>query len=508
MKKFFRFMWKTVKFLFIVFCVFLISLFFREQKLPMGLVDKAMRTFLPTNVVIRAESVSFGFSRGLNVVAFELRDRSFSSRPDPVVAADLISVHPFERHVHVEGLHIPRLADSYYDDATHEERNCPVDFQMPDLRRVSLTLVRPDVLGVRPVRAVADLEISRNRLLVDRIHLDWRDERARTYLDGFCRVDLPAQEVFGEVRGTARQAFIRPLLEALDLDCSYPYFDGFTGVTLPVPAVCSWKVNLVNNDFDMMLDLHPTLGEYNGVPLKRADGQILLHSYIRNGHLNYSHVIGPVTSSGLNGEPFECTVVTTGTNGLCAVDVEAKSALPAADLLKIGGFMGDYVGTNVMGASSCSLKFRFPREIEGDYSQLNGEGRFEIRDGQILRMKGFKGLVELMADKVPGVSWFTDSTQMTSSYVITNGVAKTEDTYIEGSVFSIKMYGSFDIPKDSLDFTVRVQFTKRDSFMGKILHPLAWPFTKLLLEFRLRGTTENPKWEYISVIDRVLEVAK
>ena len=49
---------------------------------------------------------------------------------------------------------------------------------------------------------------------------------------------------------------------------------------------------------------------------------------------------------------------------------------------------------------------------------------------------------------------------------------------------------------------------KKDSLAGKILHPLTWPFTKLLLEFRLRGSPSEPEWKYVSVIDRVLEVAK
>ena len=70
------------------------------------------------------------------------------------------------------------------------------------------------------------------------------------------------------------------------------------------------------------------------------------------------------------------------------------------------------------------------------------------------------------------------------------------------------MYGTFDTVKTALDFTVRVQFTKKDSLVGKLLHPLTWPFTKLLLEFRLTGSPENPKWLYVSVIDRVMEAVK
>jgi hypothetical protein len=65
------------------------------------------------------------------------------------------------------------------------------------------------------------------------------------------------------------------------------------------------------------------------------------------------------------------------------------------------------------------------------------------------------------------------------------------------------MYGKFDAVNDKLDFTVRVQFMKRDSIAGKVLHSLTWPFTKLLLEYRLTGSSSAPEWQYISVIDRL-----
>ena len=70
------------------------------------------------------------------------------------------------------------------------------------------------------------------------------------------------------------------------------------------------------------------------------------------------------------------------------------------------------------------------------------------------------------------------------------------------------MYGQMDTTTGQLDYTVRVQFTKKDSIAGMILHPLTWPFTKLLLEFKLAGTAEDPQWEYISVLDRVVDAVK
>jgi hypothetical protein len=88
--------------------------------------------------------------------------------------------------------------------------------------------------------------------------------------------------------------------------------------------------------------------------------------------------------------------------------------------------------------------------MTNDYALLNGSGHFEIKGGRLMRMKGFQGLLDAMPSVAPAVSWFTDTTQAFSDYTIENGVVKTDNTYIEGSLFSIKMYGQFDAVADAL----------------------------------------------------------
>ena len=65
-------------------------------------------------------------------------------------------------------------------------------------------------------------------------------------------------------------------------------------------------------------------------------------------------------------------------------------------------------------------------------------------------------------------------------------------------------FQDFNFPTDKLNFTVRLQLLKNDSFLGKLVHPVMFPFTKLLLEFKVTGSAEDPKWSYISVLDRIL----
>ncbi len=502
-KKLLSLLLKTLLWLSLALVVLFASLFFRSQRLPASLLTRVAAAFLPKNLVLHFERASFGFMDGFVVRDLRLYDRTRANSVEPLVSADEIAVMPVQRRIVAKRFVIKHLHDGYYEPG-NQERDEPVAFSIPDIPHFALLLDRPDILSVAPSRVTADVYAVGNRLCVDNARIDWLGAGETAALDGRLVVDLAVQEISGEVHGTARQRHIRPLLVTIDIPSALPYIDAFTDVQGAVPSSCSWKVNLVNNDLDLELDLHPKLGEYNGVPLQRADGKLRLHVYTRGDCLNYSHTFGPITALGIADRTLGGTVEVEGTNGFNTVRVTAKSALPVADLLRIGGFEGDYLDRDVYGDSECSLVFRFPRDMGDDKSKLNGEGHLSIRNGQLMRLKGFAGLLELLAEKVPGFSLITDSTQASCDYRIENGIVKSDNVYIEGSVFSIKMYGYFDSVNERLDYTARVQFSKKDSVMGKILHPLTWPFTKLLLEFRLRGTSDDPKWEYISVIDRVM----
>lgn len=494
----------------LVFIVFFLSAFllaFYDLPIPVSLAIWAFERVAPVNLVLHLDSLSVGFHKGLRVSGLRLFDSSRQDPLKPVVQVSVMEVHPLSRVLRIDGASFLRLSDSYYGPENHS-KNERVECELPEIPRFTLELVRSNILGIEPERVIADVESTHNRVSFSRIHLDWPDVDEKMSIDGFCSVDLADQEVRGEIKGLARQPHIRPLLVALDVPVSLPYFDGFTDVPESVPSTCGWKVNLVNNDFDLYLHLKPKLGKYNLVPMKWADGRIHLHVYTRDDCLNYHQTIGPIIAEGPKGQPLEGTVIVDGTNHYNTVDVEAKSALPVADILKIGGFTGDYVNNDVFGDSSCKLQFRFPRAMTNNYEVMDGEGHILIKNGQLMRMKGFKGLLDVMPSIAPAVSWFSDSTQGSCDYVIEKGVLKSDNIYIEGSMFSIKMYGEFDTVKNTLDFTVRVQFTKKDSLVGTLLHPLTWPFTKLLLEFKLTGTPDDPQWHYVSVIDRVLEVVK
>ena len=496
-----------MKWVFIVFCVYLGSLFFREERIPGEWAERFLDDRLPPTMMLHIGEVSFGFRHGLHIRELKVYDSSQEDALTPVVSADSIGYYPLFRRLRVEGLKYVRLPDGYYRSGNHD-RNERVETRFPDLGSLSVTLANPDILSVRPETLTFDVEVAPTRIDFRNVHLAWPDKDARMAVDGFCSVDLVRQEVYGEVDGLARQAHIRPLLVTVDVPVALPYMDGFTEVPEPCKSWCAWKVDLVHSDFDLWLELHPVLGKYNAVPMRRADGKIHLHNFTRDNCLNYVTTVGPIDATDVEGRYLNGTVVVSGMNGHNAVTVNARSSQPLADVLKIGGFTGDYVGEDVFGESECKLLFDFPRAMSNNYEVLNGGGHVTVKNGRLMRMKGFRGLIDAMPSIAPAITWFTDSTQASGDYVIENGVLRTDNFYIEGTLFSIKMYGWLDLVRGAQDFTVRVQFAKSDSLVGKILHPLTWPFTKLLLEFRLTGSPEDPEWRYVSVIDRVLEVVK
>lgn len=499
---------KTMKWVFIVFCLYLASLFFREEHVPACLCNALIARFTPANLIVHCDEIGFGFRRGVHFRGLKVYDREKGVSAGPLAEADSISVFPVRRRLRVVGAHYPRLPDSYYAPG-NAERNKRVEFTFPRLPKFSLILVRPDILSARPAQVEATVAVEPHRIVLSKIHLDWQEKTVRKGLDGFCSLDLDKQEILGEVGGLATQAQIRPMLEALDVPVAVKYMDNFTDVPEPVRAWCGWKVNLVNNDFDLSLEMHPVLGKYNGVSMRRADGRIRLHSYTRGTCLNYRTEVGPIESFDPKERPLRGEVVVTGTNNYNVVTVNANSALPLYQILRIGGFEGRYVDDEVIGETEGRLEFRFPRSMTNNYEVLNGEGHVQIRKGRLMRLRLFAGLTKQLADHVPGISYLVDQSQASVDYRIENGVIRTDNAYVEGQVFSIKMAGSYDTVKDDLDFTVRVLFTKKDSLMGRyFIHPVTWPFSKLLLEFKLKGSSTNPQWEYISILDRVLDILK
>ena len=326
-----------------VFFVYLVSLAFRQEHIPASWIEGAVASVAPTNLVFHCESASFGFRQGLRLSGVKVYDLARSNSLESAASAEVVSVRPLRRLVRIVGAKFPRLHDSYYDLNSFPEPlgDGKIGFSFPRLPEIRLVLERPEILGVAPERVTARVRMRPRRLDFESIRLEWRDCDRKMGLDGSCGIDLDAKRVRGSVRGLATQGQIRPMIVALDVPVALPYMDGFTGVSQPVPAGCSWDVDLSDCSFVLDLDLHPLLGRYNGVPMDRADGTISLHVTFPGQRMDYETRIGPVSARDKKGRRLDGQITVRGEAGAVTLHFDGSSDLPLKDVLAVIDYLND-----------------------------------------------------------------------------------------------------------------------------------------------------------------------
>ena len=220
-----------------------------EQPVPDFLLRRITKSLSDENYLVRADSASFRFSHGLKINNLRVFDRS-KTAGRPVISASCLdlalnlrripwSKHTLLKSVTITDLHYPRLPDGYYIPDSIEfpgkpdfqEKDEPLELDLPTLQPFSLTLIQPDVLGITPKKVVAhSVSVTAGGIRMDGIHLDWPDADVHMSLDGTFEFNLETQRVEGEVHGFARQHHIRPMLVALEITNSFAFIDAFTRV--------------------------------------------------------------------------------------------------------------------------------------------------------------------------------------------------------------------------------------------------------------------------------------
>lgn len=130
---------------------------------------------------------------------------------------------------------------------------------------------------------------------------------------------------------------------------------------------------------------------------------------------------------------------------------------------------------------------------------LVGGGHLECRDGHLAQMKLFAGLTDYLVAHVPGIAGLVNLSHSSSDFVLKDGVFASTNVVVEGSILSVRAAGKYDIINDNLDFRAHVELTKNDTLFAKLATPITWPFSnlaKVLLDFRLLGSLDNPSWTY------------
>ena len=625
--KILRVMGKAMKLIFIAFCIYTGSLLFRQQELPAEWIEDRLQERLPENLVLHLGGGSFGFRDGLTLTDVKLYNKARKDALSPMVAVERASINLLTRRVHLVAPYYDKLPDGYYEPgyaygprSQLKEAPPPWDFRLPRLPKFRLTAERPDILGIKPERVEGEVTVNPTRAEINNIKVKWPRQTALPMtVDGYIYFDIAEKHLAGECEGLATQAFIRPHLVILDIPVCLPYVDAFTGVQGPIPAYFAWDVNLDTGKTVLDLGLHPTLGAYRKVPMKRADGVLKIEVWYRDGFMESDIHIGPITAYDNSGRMLEGGFIVhrQGPNDDITLEVDAKSELKKDDILEIidclndgtlddfkcetplkvwvKGFLAtederqaandlrgemaverceifniamenaqteyEYKGDELTfknatakgslgGELSAWAKFKLPAmesdkasvELDVNYrkgsveevadffdfdlgdrkgkmegsihlsgplttnllSKANGYGRINIEDGHLAQMKLFAGMTSALAEYVPGVGTIVNQNTGSCTFTIEDGVLKTDDLIIEGSLFSISAKGTYDIANDNLDFTVLTQFTRKESMLGKyLIRPIMWTFSKLLMEYKVRGPMDHAEWDYQGILDRV-----
>lgn len=136
-------------------------------------------------------------------------------------------------------------------------------------------------------------------------------------------------------------------------------------------------------------------------------------------------------------------------------------------------------------------------ELEGCLNDTDGhtaigQGWIKIGAGHLFQFPLFGGLSEFLGRIVPGLSMIVRQTDARASFVIKDGKIHSDDIVIEGEVITLTCTGDYYL-NGELNFAVQVKLLKQNTLLGGILQIAMMPVTKIL-EFRLTGTLQAPRW--------------
>ena len=124
-----------------------------------------------------------------------------------------------------------------------------------------------------------------------------------------------------------------------------------------------------------------------------------------------------------------------------------------------------------------------------------GSGHATIRDGLLFQTKLFGGLSAILSKVIPEFTLFAQ-TDASGNFTIRNSRISSKDIQLQGSVFSVKAAGDYTFD-GRLDYRVEVQLL-RGGPVAALVRLATLPVTRLL-EFRLTGSFEDPRWRPLNL---------
>ncbi len=123
---------------------------------------------------------------------------------------------------------------------------------------------------------------------------------------------------------------------------------------------------------------------------------------------------------------------------------------------------------------------------------LRGEGWLRYREGRLFRFPLFGTLSDFLSRLIPGLDPESSLTEASADWKLEDGKVLSKAITVGGGGVNLSGHGSFALT-NSLDYEIQIKLMKSDSLLGKAVRTLTLPVSKLF-EFRLRGTSDKPRW--------------
>lgn len=132
---------------------------------------------------------------------------------------------------------------------------------------------------------------------------------------------------------------------------------------------------------------------------------------------------------------------------------------------------------------------------QGTGPRATGSGQARVRGGFLFQTKLFSGLTAMLSKAIPDFTMFAQ-TDANGTFTIRNSRVTSRDIELQGTVFGVQAAGDYFFD-GSLDYRVEVQLLRGGPVA--VLVRLATKAVTQLLEFRLTGTFEDPKWRPVNL---------
>ncbi|HOB33071.1 MAG TPA: AsmA-like C-terminal region-containing protein, partial [Verrucomicrobiota bacterium] len=132
---------------------------------------------------------------------------------------------------------------------------------------------------------------------------------------------------------------------------------------------------------------------------------------------------------------------------------------------------------------------------------VQGRGRVDLTDGFIWDIPIFGILTPALDGIAPGLG-SSRARAASGTFIVTNGVLRTEDFEIRAPVMRLQYNGDVDLT-GRVNARVQAELLRDIPAVGPMVSLVLWPVSRVY-EYRITGTVQKPESEPIFFIPRIL----